>query len=61
MHALLLVVDRQRNWWFQLAQAIEDTASIVAHVRKERDVPEAAPNIVIGGSYGACVVILGTR
>lgn len=33
-------------------QAIEDTTSIVAHVRKERDVPKAVPNIVIGGSYG---------
>lgn len=35
-----------------LSQVIEDTASVVQHVRKEREVPDAVPNIVIGGSYG---------
>jgi hypothetical protein len=35
-----------------VSQVIEDTASVVQHVRKERGVPSAVPNIVIGGSYG---------
>lgn len=34
------------------AQVIEDTATVVQHVRKERGVPRSVPNIVIGGSYG---------
>lgn len=34
------------------AQVIEDTVSVVQHVRKEREVPAATPNIVVGGSYG---------
>jgi hypothetical protein len=33
-------------------QVIEDTATVVQHVRKERGVPQSVPNIVIGGSYG---------
>lgn len=33
-------------------QVIEDTASVVQHVRRERGVPDKVPNIVIGGSYG---------
>lgn len=30
--------------------------SVVQHVRKERGVPSAVPNIVIGGSYGVCTL-----
>lgn len=33
-------------------QVIEDTATVVQHVRKQRDVPAAVPAVVIGGSYG---------
>lgn len=29
---------------------------MVQHVRKERGVPSAVPNIVIGGSYGVCTL-----
>jgi hypothetical protein len=35
-------------------QVIEDTVSVVQHVRQERHVPVSVPNIVIGGSYGGC-------
>lgn len=33
-------------------QVIEDSVAVVAHVRKQRAVPKATPNIVVGGSYG---------
>lgn len=33
-------------------QVIEDTVAVVAHVRKQHAVPQATPNIVVGGSYG---------
>lgn len=35
-----------------VVQVIEDTATVVQHVRKERGVPQSVPIIVIGGSYG---------
>lgn len=36
------------------AQVIEDSVAITEHVRAERRIPRATPNIVIGGSYGRC-------
>lgn len=38
-------------------QVIQDTVTVVQHVRKERHVPEEVPNIVIGGSYGKPSVV----
>lgn len=38
-------------------QVIEDTVSVVQHVRQERHVPVSVPNIVIGGSYGESFVM----
>eukprot|EP00775_Hariotina_reticulata_P006013 gene6013-6251_t len=38
--------------WLTIQQVIEDTATVLAHVRAELDVPGPVPAVVIGGSYG---------
>lgn len=38
--------------YLAIQQVIEDTAAVLAFVRKERSVPAAVPAVVIGGSYG---------
>lgn len=38
--------------YLTIQQVIEDTAAVLAFVRKERSVPAAVPAVVIGGSYG---------
>eukprot|EP00882_Tetradesmus_deserticola_P008518 GHRQ01008981.1.p1 GENE.GHRQ01008981.1~~GHRQ01008981.1.p1 ORF type:complete len:479 (+),score=114.98 GHRQ01008981.1:999-2435(+) len=38
--------------WLKVEQVMEDTAAVLAAVRRELRVPAAVPAIVIGGSYG---------
>jgi hypothetical protein len=38
--------------YLTIQQVIEDTATVLAYVRKDRVVPAAVPAAVIGGSYG---------
>jgi hypothetical protein len=38
--------------YLTIQQVIEDTATVLAFVRKDRAVPAAVPAVVIGGSYG---------
>lgn len=41
--------------WLTVEQVIEDTAAVVAAVRRELDVPTAVPAIVIGGESAKLV------
>jgi hypothetical protein len=38
--------------YLSIQQVIQDTAAVLAYVRKDRAVPDAVPAVVIGGSYG---------
>jgi hypothetical protein len=35
--------------WLTIQQVIEDTASVLTHVRSQLDIPDSVPAIVIGG------------